>query len=262
MDGERIELSGAGGDPVHALHFAPTSRATEVDGADGGEDAAGLLLIHEVFGLDAFIERTAGRFAAEGFRVLVVDLYSRDGVPGPPSSADEPAPAWTGEQIRGAVASIPDRRALGDLEAGLEWLERQPGTDAERLAAIGFCMGGNYAFQLGCTSRRVAAVVDFYGRIQYPELSREKPIQPLELALNLTGPLLALFGDEDASIPLEQRERLRTTLESFAKSFEVRTFAGAGHGFFNDLRDGYHEGSAREAWECTLSFLRESLEFD
>jgi carboxymethylenebutenolidase len=121
-------------------------------------------------------------------------------------------------------------------------------------------MGGNYAFQLGCTSRRVAAVVDFYGRLVHPDLSREKPIQPLELALNLSCPVLFHFGAEDASIPAEHVLGLETVLAQFANSGEIETWAGAGHGFFNDRRPGYHGPSARAAWDRTLLFLRAELD--
>ena len=120
-------------------------------------------------------------------------------------------------------------------------------------------MGGTLAFLVGCTSTRVAAVVSFYGRPLYPELSANRPTQPLELVLNLDRPLLAFFGERDEGIPAEHVERMRSMLEQSAKDFEIVTYPDAGHGFLNDLRPGYHEPSARDAWSRTLSFLRESL---
>ena len=249
---ERIELEGHGGDPIVAAVVRP----------DGEGPLPGLLVVHEVFGLDGHVEDVARRFAAEGYLAIAPDLWSREGLPGPAPSAEDPAPAWSREQIRAAAASMPDRRALGDLERCLEWLEREPRVDAERLAVVGFCMGGNYAFQLGCTSRRLAAVVDFYGRLVYGELSQLHPIQPLELSLNLSCPLLGLFGGRDESIPPEQVERLESTLTQFAKRCEIEVYPDAGHGFFNPTRSGYHEGSARDAWARVLEFLTEELDPD
>jgi carboxymethylenebutenolidase len=249
---ERIEYAGQGGDAVNALLAQPSGEGLR----------AGLVLVHEVFGLEAHIEELALRFAAEGYVVVAPDLWSREGRPGPEPSEGEPAPEWSVEQIQGAVTELSDRRALADLEAALGWLEVREDVDRDRLVVVGFCMGGNYAYQLGCTSRRVAAVVDFYGRLVYDELSASKPIQPLELALNLSSPSLFHFGRQDASIPEEHVARLETVLGQFAKRFEVERWTGAGHGFLNEYRAGYHGPSARAAWDRTLRFLREELELE
>ena len=247
---ESLRYPGHGGDPVDALLAAPSD----------SEERPAVVLIHEIFGLDAHMKALARRFARAGFRVLVPDLYSRAGLPGPAESAADPAPNWTPETIRAAVASLPDRQALADLDAAAALLGRRADVDGASIAAVGFCMGGTLAFLSGCTSTRFAAIVDFYGRPLYPELSGEKPIQPLELALNLDRPLLAFFGGRDTHVPPDDVERLREVLTAGAKNFEVVTYPEAGHGFFNDLRPGHHEASARDAWERTLTFLRGVLQ--
>jgi carboxymethylenebutenolidase len=216
-------------------------------------------LVHEVFGADRHMEEVAARFAAEGYATLLTDLYSRAGVPGPASTEQDSAPAWSEDQIQQAVASLPDRRALADLDAAARVLGERPDVDARSIAAVGFCMGGTQAFMLGCTSTRVAAVVSISGRPLYAELSAEKPIQPLELALNLDRPLLAFFGGRDASIPAEHVELLRERLAAAAKDFEIVTYPEAGHGFMNDRRGRYDAEAAADAWRRTLTFLRSAL---
>ncbi len=223
------------------------------------EGEFGIVLVHEVYGPDPHLHEVATRFAGEGFHVLVPDLYSREGRPGPAPSEAEPAPTWSLEQIRSAVAGLPDRRAVADLDGALAFLGEQDGVDARSLAVVGFCMGGTLAFLSGCISRRVACVVDFYGGPIYRELGPNKPSQPLELALNLDRPLLAFFGEADDHIPAEHVERLRRMLESSAKSFEIHTYPDVGHGFFNHQRPGYDADAASHAWSKTLSFLREVL---
>jgi carboxymethylenebutenolidase len=148
---------------------------------------------------------------------------------------------------------------LGDLEGALVALAGDPRVARTRLGAVGFCMGGNYAYMLGCTSRRLSAVVDFYGRFVYPELSANKPIQPLELALNLGVPLLAFFGEDDPSISREDVERFRGVLTQFARDFRIVTYPGVGHGFMNDRRKSYDERAANEAFRLSIDFLREHL---
>ena len=254
---ETVRFAGHGGDEVAARFAAaagPHAASSDEDGVPG------LLLIHEVFGLEPHTDDLVRRFAEAGFAVLAPDLWFRQGRPGPEPSASNPAPVWEPEAIRAAVDSLPDRRALGDLEAGLTWLSQRDDVDPERLAAVGFCMGGNLAFQLACTSRRLAAAVDFYGRIAFHQLSANHPIQPLELGLNLSCPVLFHFGSEDASIPEEQVALLEDTLGRWMKDIELERWPGAGHGFLTDRRGGYHEVSARAAWKRTVDFLNARLE--
>jgi len=244
-DPRSVEFTGHGGQSIGGLFVAPPTQTR----------APAVVLVHEVFGLDAHMRDVALRFAREGFAVLAPDLWSRAG-----ERAAEPEA--TGEQVRAAVRALPDRRVLGDLEGALVWLEKRAEVDGSKLAAVGFCMGANHAFQLGCASRRVRAVVDFYGRLVYAELDAAKPIQPLELVFNLSVPVLCLFGERDASIPREHVERLRELLTQGAKHFEIVTYPSAGHGFFNDARPNFVESAARDAWQRTLAFLRETLEVE
>jgi carboxymethylenebutenolidase len=249
-----IRFRGHGGDEISGLLVRPES--PEFPGR-----RPGIVLVQEVFGIDPHVRAMADRLAQAGFVVLAPDLYAREGgPPGPRPTPEEPSPIWTMDQVRAAVASLPDRRVLGDLEGALENLAADPGVKPHALGAVGFCMGGNYAYMLGCTSRRLSAAVDFYGRFVYRELSPEKPIQPLELALNLSCPLLAIFGEQDPSIPAADVERFRKTMDQFARDATVVTFPGVGHGFLNDRRKSYDAEAAAKAWAMAVEFLTDHLE--
>jgi carboxymethylenebutenolidase len=112
---------------------------------------------------------------------------------------------------------------------------------------------------LGCKSTRLAAVVDFYGRFVYQALSANKPLQPLEMALNLSAPLLAMFGETDPSISRDDIERMRAVLTQFARDFRIEIFPGVGHGFMNDRRASHDPSAADKAWRLAIDFLREHL---
>ena len=244
-----LEVEGHGGAPVAAARFAP----------EGEGPFPGVVLAHEVFGLDAFARGVGERLAEAGYVVLAPDLYSREGVPGPASTDADPAPAWTTDQIRAAAQGLPDRRAVADLEAAAAALADDPAVDADRIAAMGFCLGGKLAFLLGCQSRRLAAVVDFYGKARYADLDADHPVQPLEMALGLECPLLAVFGAEDASIPLEDVDAMRRQLDAFAKPHTIEVAPGVGHGFLNPHRAAYDRDAAEAAWARALAFLAEHL---
>lgn len=249
---QSVRFAGFGGDSIEGWYAAPSPSKRE--------RAPGLVIAPEVFGVDAHMRDVTLRFAREGYAALLVDIFSREGTPGPRATPSDPSPKWTAEQVRAVVYQLPDRRLLNDLDGGLAWLGKRDDVDDERLAAVGFCMGGNHVYQLGCHSRRLRAAVDFYGRLVYAELNAAKPMQPIEYALNLSVPLLAHFGERDATIPPEHVAAFRQRLEQGCKDFEIVSYPEAGHGFFNDTRPTYHEDAAREAWRRTLEFLTERLE--
>ena len=245
-----VLLSGHGEDELSALRLAPPP---------GGPPRPAVVLAHEALGLDEFTRGGAERLVEAGYVVLAPDLYSREGATGPAGTGADPAPAWTAEQLLHAEAGLPDRRAVADLEAAAGALAADPQVDERRIAAMGSCLGGKLAFLLGCQSRRLAAVVDFYGRVRYPDLDADHPVQPLEMSLGLECPLLGVFGEKDASIPLEDVDAMRRQLDAFAKPHNIQVVPGVGRGFLNPLRSDYAPEAAEEAWALALAFLEETL---
>jgi dienelactone hydrolase len=113
-----------------------------------------------------------------------------------------------------------DRSSLVRIDAALRELGARAGVDDRRLGVIGLGLGGTLALQAGCTSRRVRAVVGVAPLLVYPELSAARPIQPVELVLNLDVPLLALLDDTDPRTPPEDVELFRRQCELGAKNVE------------------------------------------
>lgn len=169
------------------------------------------------------------RLAAEGYAVLAPELR---------------APA-------------DDRRAVVELVAALGHLAARPEVCAERLAALGLGRGGTLAYLLACKSPLLAAVADLGGSLFHPALSAERPIQPLELALNLDAPFLGVFAGSDPAAPPEQIAALRRTLDQFARPAEIHVLAEAAAGFLAQPPDA--DGPARRAWELARDFLRAQL---
>lgn len=251
---KQVDFGGSGGDSVAGEWFAAEPQNAEAEERVGRS----VVLVHEVFGLDPFTRQVAASLAAAGYEVLAPDLYSREGLPGPAPTAEDPAPTWDLDTIRAAAAGLPDRRAVGDIEgAGKQLLAR--GAQRDGLLVLGFCRGGTLALLAGCQSRRFQAVVDFYGRIVYPALSSNQPIQPLEMLLNLGVPLIGHFGSEDPSIPEADVAALDQGLAAFAKTFELHRYEGAQDGFANPLRPAFDDSHSASAWNRTHRFLDEVL---
>ena len=217
---------------------------------DGPADLGAVIVIPDVRGLTAHYRDIARRFAGEGFFALAVDLYSREGPPELPDMAA--VTRW--------IRQLPDPRVLADLGAAVKFLANRPETARRPVGITGFCMGGQYALMAACSVPGLAACVSWYGMLRYDERDAAKPASPLDLAPRLACPYLGLFGEEDGLIPPSDVEALRDILSAAGKDFEIRTYAGAGHAFFNDTRpDAYRPGAAADAWPRAIAFFRRHL---
>ena len=211
----------------------------------------GLIVVPDVHGLGDHYRDVARRFAREGFATLAVDIYSREGAP---TLAD---PGAVGRWIR----ALPDERVLGDLEAALTYLAAIPHVAGAPVAITGFCMGGQYALLAACRDARLAACVPWYGMLRYQGYDDCNPASPLDRAAALHCPLLGLYGENDSLIPLADVEELRRRLAGAGKDFEIHTYRGAGHAFFNDTRPAAHRrDAAQHAWRRAIAFLHARLD--
>jgi carboxymethylenebutenolidase len=200
-----------------------------------------VIVVHELFGLEAHHEDVACRFAAEGYVGLAPDLFWNVG----------PLPDFTDrEVIMRFRRSLDDRQLLTSLDAAVAYLREQPGVDVAHVGIVGFCMGGYYALAEALNNSSLAACVDFYGGGMDRLFDR---------MAELRVPFLGLFGDEDQSIPPERVRELRGLLQQAGVPFEIHTYHGAGHAFFNDMRSSYRQHAAEDAWARTLQFYQKYL---
>ena len=209
-----------------------------------------VIVIHDVRGLYEHYRDVTRRFAAEGFLTFALDLYSREGAPDLTDMA----------AVFRWMRALPDRRILGDIGAAVRFLSARPDVRPGAIGITGFCMGGQYALMAACTGAPLAACVSWYGMLRYAETNATKPASPLDLAPNLGCPYLGLFGAEDGLIPSADVDELRAILTRAGKTFEIRTYPGAGHAFFNDSRaDAYRPQAAADGWRRAVAFLRRHL---
>lgn len=200
----------------------------------------GVLLIHEVFGLNDHIKSVADRLAGEGFTTLAPNFFVRASEPPPKDASDTTA-------LRKAASSIPPEVAIKDMQAGIDYLKTVKNV-RQRFASVGFCMGGGYSYQIATHTADLAGAVIFYGRT------------PVELVPQVSCPLVGNFGALDTGIPPEKVKEFEEALKKAGKTADIKIYAGAKHGFFNDTRpQAYNPEAAADAWARTLQFFRERL---
>ena len=230
----------------------------EVDTADGamavyeavpdGTPRGGVVVVQEAFGVNDHIQDVTRRFAAERWHAVAPHLFHRAG--------GGTAPYGDFSKVLPLFEGLDDDALLTDVDAALGVLADR-GIPADRTAVVGFCMGGRISF-LVAAERAIGAAVGFYGGgivtgrfPQFPTLVDRAP--------RLQTPWLGLFGDEDASIPVDDVEALRVALGEAPVETEIVRYAGAGHGFHCDVRESFHPDAAADAWARTLAWLEQRI---
>jgi carboxymethylenebutenolidase len=236
-----VEIDGAGGDRLEAYLARPVRP----------DARGGVVVIHHLPGYDAATKEITRRFAVLGFDALCPNLYSRE-APGA-----DPDDAAATVRARGGV---PDERLVGDVAGAAEHL-RSLASSNGRVGVIGYCSGGRHAFLAAC-SLQLDAAVDCYGAYVVETPAPESPLraQPLlDLADQLSCPLLGLFGADDQHPDPHAVEQLEQALRAAGKSVETVVYDGAGHAFFATDRPSYRPAAAVDGWQRISSFFDEHL---
>ena len=237
MSTQTIELSTSDG-PMEAFEAVP----------DGAPPKNAVIVIQEAFGVNEHIEDVARRFAAEGYHAVAPALFHRAG--------GGTAPYDDFSKVMPLFEGLTDDGVLMDIDATLDHL-RNAGFADSSIGIVGFCFGGRVTF-LVAARRKIGAGVGFYGGgITHNSQGMAAPLA--SEAGSLQTPWLGLFGDEDAMIPVDGVEDLRSGLRDSAVKTDVLRYPGAGHGFHCDARDSYHDESAKDGWARALGWFSSNL---
>jgi len=216
-------------------------------GPDDARPYPGLIVVHEIFGLNEHIEDVSRRFAGQGLRVYAPDLFAESsGLPEDRNDLDAMRKVWS---------AIPDQQLIDDLKSVLALAQSSSDVRSDQIGAIGYCMGGAIAFMFACHAPELAWVADYYGRIYYADTTATKPKHPIDYSDGLNCPVLGIFSGIDELIPIAHVEEFTKRLTAQGKGVEVKIYEDAPHAFFNDTRPKYHAAAARDAWARTLDFI-------
>lgn len=206
--------------------------------AAGPDDAgAGILIVHDWFGVTDFTRRTVDRFADAGYRVVAVDLYD-----GESAETHERA----GELLGGLIAE----RVAATLDAGLEALS----ADDRAIGVLGFSAGAAPAFgaSLRAGDAVEATAVIYGGGVENHDVDALR---------GLAGELLVATGSRDAWA-LDAAIALMPKLEEAGRSMELYVYPGARHAYAQKLFNGganYDAEATRMTWVVVDDFLERHL---
>lgn len=199
-----------------------------------GAPKAGMLVIQEVFGVNAHIREVADGYAAEGYAALAPQIFDRV-EPGLELGYGE-ADLERGVEIAFQKLRMPN--TLADLQAAADQLAQYG-----KAGAVGYCFGGLLAWLSACELRGLAAVACYYGGGIAGEAARQPRC-----------PVIMHFGEQDPHIPLADVEQIKAA----QPQLPVHLYP-ADHGFNCDHRASYQAESAALARQRSLAFFARSL---
>lgn len=204
----------------------------------------GLLMVPNWLGVTESAVEKARSIAAEGYVVLVADMYGKGQRPADHDGARQAVRAvYASGEIRGRAA------------AALEALRGQAGVDPERLGALGFCFGGSTVLELARSGVPLGGVVSLHGGLDTAE--RAGPG-------GMSGPVLVLNGADDTAVTSESILAFETEMREAGADWQFVNFGGAVHCFAEPDADRppnclYHAPSAQRAYRMMYAFFEEAF---
>jgi len=209
-----------------------------------------IMIMHDARGIGPLVKQRAHALASMGFAALVTDMYG--GGAYYPNGVDS-AP------IMMTLHRDP-QKFRNRIVGWFETLKQQPGVDTARIAAIGFCFGGNCVLELARSGADVKVVVSYHGL-----LKTAFPAQP-----GVVKALVSIFtGSEDLYAPAEDVAGFRKEMEAASAKWQITEYSGVYHAFTDPVGESemplipgvrYDALADRLSWAATVGLLENMRE--
>ena len=233
MSSTRIDIDLPSGERLPAYLARP----------DGEGATAGVVLLQEIFGINANMRGVADDYAARGVVAIVPDLFWRQ----EPGVDLDPSNAADRDRATELMKGLDQPQAVEDALAAAAYLRKMDGGPA-RVGAVGYCLGGKLAFLMAARPG-VDAAVSYYGVAIQASLDKAHELQ---------APLLLHIAGEDHLCPPEAQTRIRETFAPIS-DVTVMDYPGVGHAFARRGGQGYDAASAERADSATAAFFDQPL---
>ena len=225
IQSENIQYPGVAGD-VNAHLVLPK----------GENRVPGVIVIHEIWGLNPHIKDVARRFAVEGFMAIAPDALSPLG--GTPDDPDKARPMFQ---------RLDNKETVDNFVAAVKYLQTHPRSNGN-VGVTGFCWGGGMANQVAVNSPDLKAAVPYYGA---QPSSEDVPKIKASMLIHYAG------DDERINKGIPAFEE---ALKKANTDYKIFMYEGAKHAFNNDTNAArYNKEAAQLAWKRTVEFFSEKL---
>lgn len=227
--GSIIQLSAADGASIPAYVAQPATPAK-----------AAVVVIQEIFGVNAHIREVADAYAKEGYLAIAPAMFHR--VQANVELGYAEADMGAGMALKTAAESLPAPGVLQDIQAAIDHVHKACGG---KVGIVGYCWGGLLTWRAACLLEGLSAAAPYYGGGVTTEA---------ESARQARVPVMAHFAEEDKWISM-------ASVKAFAAAHpqaQVFTYA-AHHGFNCNHRGAWQAEAAALAQHRTLDFFKTNL---
>ncbi|MDP9784082.1 dienelactone hydrolase family protein [Pseudomonas fluorescens] len=209
----------------------------------------GVVVVHEWWGLNDYTKRRARDLAGLGYSALAIDMYGNG------QNTEHPKDAMAFMQ-----AALKDGKAASArFQAGLDLLKKQPQTDPDKLAAIGYCFGGKVVLDAARQGVPLAGVVSFHGA-----LVTNTPATPG----SVKAKVLVEHGVLDSMVTQDNVTAFKSEMDKAGADYKFVSLEGAKHGFSNPDADrlshgehggpdiGYNKEADEKSWADMQKFFK------
>jgi carboxymethylenebutenolidase len=227
--GSFIQLSAAEGTHIPAYVAQPETPAK-----------AAVVVIQEIFGVNAHIREVADAYAKEGYLAIAPAMFHRAQANVELGYTD--ADMGAGMALKSAVESLPAPGAMQDIQAAIDHANKACGG---KVGIVGYCWGGLLTWRAACMLQGLSAAAPYYGG---------GVTTAAETARQARVPVMAHFAEEDKWIPMDSVEAFK------AAHPQVQVFSYAAHHGFNcNHRGAWQAQAAALAKQRTLDFFKTNL---
>jgi len=207
-----------------------------------------ILVAQEIFGVHEHIKDMCRRFAKLGYYAIAPELFARQG--------DVSKMTDVGQILSSVVAKVPDDQVMSDLDATLAFAKASGTANSEKVGIVGYCWGGRTTWLYARHNPAVKAGVAYYGLLDGMK-SDIKANDPVDIAEQLTVPVLGLYAGKDTYITAPVIEKMQEGISKSSSGSEIIIFPGVNHGFNADYRPSYDKTAATYAWKLTRDWLKD-----
>ena len=208
---------------------------------------ATVIVVPEIWGMHEYQKDICRRLAKLGYYAISFDPYFRKG---------DLTKKTDIEDVLAVANTLEDSVMLADLDALVDWVEKQPKVNAKKLGITGMCRGGRTVWMYVAHSKKIKAGVAWYGGLN--PMPPAMPQTPMDVADQLHAPVLGLYGGADQGIPENMVERMRAGLLAFGKEKEsiIHVYPEMPHAFHADYRPSYRKEAADDGWKRMLAWFK------
>lgn len=205
-------------------------------------EGPGLVILQEIFGVNATMRQIADYYAEEGYVVLVPDMFWRQ-----EANVELGYDAESWQKAFGFYQGFDQDKGVEDIDAALSALRsREECTGG--VGVLGFCLGARMAYLAACRCD-VDAAIGYYG------MGIENHLNEAD---NIRGRLVLHFAGNDEYCPEAARNDIFAALEA-RSNVELYTYPGVDHAFARPGSEHYHKPSALVAHERSVAVLRKAI---